>query len=284
MKSLLLIALATASLTQAKTENRTVANFSSSGLVAILEEHNFVCDQKKVDNEADTRGRSAYECIGTLSNYKNKVHIFLPSKILKSDQVNTINFFFHGFWSPETFFKNKNNLDGAGDFAALLEKSNSQKSILVILESAGQCADYEPFIQDAKKFISVKNEIENLMQFKFLQIKLSGHSGAYRVVNGLMINPEISRLVQQIGLFDSIYDAKTNLLNIRNWLGQSTENKLKISYVVGAQQSTKAQTEKFLSLASQFKNQIEVQILPSDQPNAHLSAMKNGGFSDFLKD
>lgn len=284
MKKNIVFILFFAALGFAKIESRSVSNFSSSSLISLLEGNNFICDQKKVDSEIELRGPTAYECIGRINSYKNKVHLYIPSQVLKNDQISKLSFFFHGFLSTNTFFKNKNNLNGAGDFAAMLEKSNAQKSVLVILESSGQCSDYEVFIQDPKKLLLVKGEIEKLLQVKFLELKLSGHSGAYRVVNTVIANEEISKTVQHVGLFDSIYDTKTNLLNIRNWLNASTENKLKISYVVGGQQSTQAQTEKFLSLVVKNKTQIEVEKLQSDQPNAHMTAIKNGGFSDFLKD
>ncbi len=246
-----------------------VQNFKRSG---------FVCDDKNSD-----RADRAIECKGQTSAYPKTVHVYIPRKLKNEKQIKKANYFFHGFRNGQTFQKNKDNLNGVGDFAAMLEKSKAEDSILIVPESDGQCDDYKKIISNTKIFLDLQAEIEKKSGAKFSETTLSGHSGAYLTLDALLKNPEIGHKVKSIAMFDSIYDSQNSLPNTRAWLASSQENKMKISYVVGQRESTRIQTEKFLFLTKNLKNQIAIQILNGNVQGAHMSAMQNGGFSDFLK-
>ncbi len=252
-------------------ESKTmIKNFTNAGLI---------CDETN-----PSRGDRAVECKGIVLPYEKTVRIYIPRNLKNSKQISKANYFFHGFKSNQTFEKNINDLNGAGDFAGIVEKSKSENSILIVPESDGQCTDYKKIINNSKVFTDLQAEIERKSGAQFLQNTLSGHSGAYLTIDALLKNSEIRKKIKSIALFDSIYDSQTSLPGVRSWLELSTQNKIKISYVTGSQESTRLQTQKFLSRTVKNENQINVQTLNSLAAGAHMSAMQKGGFSDFLKD
>lgn len=245
--------------------------------IEFLETKGFVCDK-----DLSGPGRSI-ECVGKLATYKKKTHIYIPKDFLRSADLNQIHFFLHGFRGQQTFNKNKDDLNGVGDFAGMLAKSKNKKAILVVPESDGECSDYETFIKDPQMLLKMKDEVQEISKTSFSQISLAGHSGAYRAVNAVVGSTDVAKQIKKIGLFDSIYDTKTNLANTRKWLALSPTNKMKVVYVTGSQQSTEKQTLSFLEKASTYKEQIEVTKLDSVLPSAHSNAIQNGGFAEFLK-
>ncbi len=249
----------------------------AQNLMGHLEKKGFVCDK-----DSSGIGRSI-ECVGKLASYKKNTRVYIPKDLQQLEGLSKINFFLHGFKSPLTFNKNKNDLEGVGDFAGMLAKSKNRNSILVVPESDGQCLDYEAFVTDPQVILKMKDEIQAGAKMKYNQITLAGHSGAYRAINSLVKSAEVASAVQRIALFDSIYDSKTNLANIRHWLSLSEQNKLKVAYVTGAQQSTEKQTLMFLDKAAAFKDQIEVTKLESSTTSAHMRAIQNGSLAEFLK-
>lgn len=152
--------------------------------------------------ESDSRPEMLH-CKSKFDDYPAPVHFFIP-------QNSSAHYFvhFHG-----------HNLDGFshfdkrwGDYGQYLLNSKSN-SVLVIPESVGKCTTYDTFFVDpiktVKFFAAVENEIQTLTYESATIQGISGHSGAYRVLNRLAgyANQNFSSLAQikAIGMFDATY-------------------------------------------------------------------------------
>ena len=222
----------------------------------------------------------ALQCTGKVIGYPENVRVYFSPDYKESKKKVSANYFFHGFRSAQTFSVNKNDTKNPSDFAAQFKEALNTESILIIPESQGRCETYGQFFQDGafKKF---HDEVSKIASIKFDAIKLAGHSGAYRVLDQIIKKTEIKSKVKKILFLDSIYG---DLPGVKSWLKESAANKIKVAYVVGAEQSTVKPTEKFFSETAGFKDQMEIlQIQSTGLGGAHMQAIRSGGLVDFLK-
>lgn len=256
-----------------KISNTSSLSPEALALMSRFEKQGFVCTNQQDLNRS-------IQCSGKNLDYPENVRIYIPRNFEQDPAGMTANYFFHGFRSGQTFAINKSDTKNPSDFAAILHEANSPKTLLIIPESQGKCETYFKFNQEGyfKKFHSA---IETIVGKKIETIKLSGHSGAYRVLDNLTKKQDIKNQIQKILFLDSVY---SDLPGVRSWLQENNQRRIKIAYVTGAEQSTVAATEKFLSQSTSVANQIQTQKIPSNSGGgAHMQAIRSGGLSEFLK-
>lgn len=252
-----------------------ISSLSSEAIAMIqrLEKQGFVCTNQQ---DADR----SVQCLGKVLDYPEKVRIYIPRNFKPTQRSVSANYFFHGFRSAQTFAINKNDTQNPSDFAAIYHEANNAESLLIIPESQGKCETYFKFNQEGyfKKF---NEEIAKLTEQKIDTFKLSGHSGAYRVLDNLTKKSDIKNQIRKILFLDSVY---SDLPGVRNWLQESSQRRIKIAYVTGAEQSTVAATEKFLNQSAAVTGQIEILKLPTRPGGgSHMDAIRSGGLVDHLR-
>ena len=149
-------------------------------------------------------------CLSKVSNYPEPVHIFIPKKLDKTKPI-SMNIHFHGHNLAGYDHFDKKYAD-YGDF---LSKSKIN-SILVIPESKGNCSTYDKFFQSADNSYDFINASKKLFTpLAITSLSLSGHSGAYRVLNTIMghrnLEENIKIPVSGVGLFDATYGSTNSI-------------------------------------------------------------------------
>lgn len=139
-------------------------------------------------------------------HYSNSdVMIFIPKNFTIKDSVELV-FYFHGWW---------NNIDSSVNQFNLFEQFyNSKKNAILILpETAknspdsygGKLEENEIFKELVKDINEELNEIFN-KEITIGNITLAGHSGAYRVMAFILMNGGITNKINNIFLFDALYN------------------------------------------------------------------------------
>ncbi len=149
-------------------------------------------------------------CLSKVSTYPEPVHVYIPKKLDRKKPIN-LNIHFHGHnLAGYDHFDKKH-----GDYGDFLSKGNSN-SVLVIPESKGNCATYDKFFkasEDSFEFIKSSKNLFAPLEVKSLT--LSGHSGAYRVLNTLLGHPKLEENikipVKGVALFDATYGQTINI-------------------------------------------------------------------------
>ena len=228
-------------------------------------------------------------CKTKLKNYPEVVHFYIPHHLdLKLPLQLFTHFHGHNLKGYNHFSKSY------GDYGLFLLKSMAN-AVLVIPESLGNCETYDKFFSDKKRavqfFSEVESEIEKMTLMKISSVALSGHSGAYRVLNRLIgyanSEEEVFSKISSLGLFDATYGA---ISEIEKWVkNKSDSNEYFLffdTYVSGNKATTEANS---LILKKQLKKLSSENIffIPVLGPKAenlldqHFNILKRGGLSRF---
>lgn len=144
-------------------------------------------------------------CKSKLEEYPLPVHFYIPAEASSNYLLH-----FHG-----------HNLSGYshfdkrwGNYGSYLAASDS-KAVLVIPESEGKCATYDDFFSDPARTFrflrAVEKEISGHAEGMPALRAISGHSGAYRVLNRLagysLKDLPVLINLKAVGFFDATYGA-----------------------------------------------------------------------------
>ena len=197
-------------------------------------------------------------CKMSLGDYPRPLHFFIPTNLSDSENLKILlHFHGHNIRGYDHFYHTKNSGEGYGDYAAFLLTSKVN-GVVIVPESLGNCATYDNFFNQKdrteKFFNSLKNTLSQLNSDQ--ELILSGHSGAYRVLNRLAgyANQQNSGLsnLKGIGLFDATYGAIPNIIS---WV--KIKNEIQDDFIFyNAYVSGKKATaeEGSLSLKKELKN------------------------------
>lgn len=164
-------------------------------------------------------------CKKTLPHYPKPVHFYIPTNLDTTKQVETF-VHFHGHnigW--DHFLKTNNPGEGYGDYGAFLANSKVN-GIVAIAESDGHCSTYDQFFSSPQNSSAFFDDIKKSIKAQKQVLHLSGHSGAYRVLNRLAKQaneasvPELKD-VHSFGLFDATYGS---VANIEQWMKNKKDN------------------------------------------------------------
>lgn len=154
--------------------------------------------------QSDSSARMTH-CKLQLDVYPKPIHVYFSPN---HNQKYLVHFHGHNLEGFSHFDKRW------GDYGQYLLHSKSE-AVLFVPESEGKCATYDSFFSDAirtKKFFMA---IENELKVNELSA-LSGHSGAYRVLNRLSDYANKNLIsFSSIGLFDATY---SNIPEIRTYV------------------------------------------------------------------
>lgn len=187
------------------------------------------CHQpEKKNNHCPDVACRGQRCIGQIPSYPKPVNIFIPHNFDYSKPAN-LALHFHGHnagANPSAVHIDPN--DGRGDYACFAAQSKTN-TIVVIPESENKCDDYRKitpsgFVQMLKEIRSATAESKMIWNDQS-RLTLSGHSGAYTILNqiGKWIdsNKEVKAALQPlsgVGLFDTLYGDKPGIQNLINFM------------------------------------------------------------------
>ncbi len=218
-------------------------------------------------------------CKTTLKSYPRPVHFFIPAKLSDTPQIFV---HFHG-----------HNLEGYdhfnplyGNYGQYLLNSHAN-AIVVVPESLGKCTTYDTFFANKDNSAQFFSELENHLAGKV--VALSGHSGAYRVLNRLMGYVNAKAFLQDVkalGMFDAAYGATPE---INKWVHAHAEDNILffMAYVTGDKATTE---DGALLLKKDFKQISEekvqfVKVSGFDSESLldqHFMTLKRGGLEAFF--
>lgn len=228
-------------------------------------------------------------CKILLETYPEAVHFYIPKK-LDAEKPLQLLAHFHGH-----NLAGYNHFDPRfGDYGSYLLKAEIN-AVLVIPESQGNCKTYDVFFANkertAKFFNQVESVIANLTQMKIEKLALSGHSGAYRVLNVLMgqanAGAEFLSKINGLGLFDATYGATPQIVTWVKAKAALGENFIFFnSYVTGPRATAE---EGSLALYKQLKeisteNIFFVPVAGAASESVldqHFNLLKRGSLNNF---
>lgn len=235
-------------------------------------------------------------CKMIVGNYPRPVHVYIPESIQKNESLKVLlHFHGHNLAGYDHFYRTKNTGEGYGDYAAFLLKSKIN-GVLIIPESLGNCSTYDSFFADPIRTSLFLNSLEKIIDNEIStndrQWIISGHSGAYRVLNKLAgyFNQDKTGLLQNvlgIGLFDATYG---NVSNIELWIknkGEKNEDFIFYnSYVSGAKATAEPGSVRLQKILREYhSDKIFLKPLASKSDSSvldqHFSVLKVGGLTSF---
>ena len=235
-------------------------------------------------------------CKMMVGDYPRPVHFYIPESIETSISLKVLlHFHGHNLNGYDHFYNTAKPGDGYGDYGAFLQNSKIN-GIVIIPESLGNCKTYDMFFakeESASNFFNglefiIKKHISNFDQ----QWIISGHSGAYRVVNQLagylnLPKTKVKKEIIGIGLFDATYGDVSNIeLWVKKKIKRNEDFIFYNSYILGAN-STAANGSVVLGRKLSFYHLENIILKPingSTDKSAldlHFSVLKNGGLTEF---
>jgi len=237
-------------------------------------------------------------CKTMIVDYPRPVHFYIPQN-LSSEKKLKLFVHFHGH-----NIEGYNHFDKRwGDYGSYLIESKAN-AVLVIPESVGNCTSYDSFFaksaNSARFFLQLEKKVEELAQFKIHSLVLSGHSGAYRVLNRLMKDVNngedyfSATPLVALGLFDAIYGP---IPEIVNWVEENATTRhseelrdflFYEAHVAGPKATTeegsKTLIAKFKNLSSEKIIFKSVMGLDSESLlDQHFAILKRGSLANFWK-
>jgi|GEM_PF-772732 len=176
-------------------------------------------------------------CKNQMPPYPRPVHIYIPNNLIpKKNILVHVHFHGHNLMGYDHFDKN------IADYGQDMIKGKKD-SIVVIPESVGNCTTYDQFFSTKKNQQDFFKSLEEKLNFPIDSLSMSGHSGAYRVLNSLTTKPVIDvidKKTKGIALFDSPYGPVNNLAQfIAQKLSQDPQFKFYLSIISGNKATTK---------------------------------------------
>lgn len=255
-------------------------SFSSDALALIAEFNakGFRCSEN--DLLKSLRG---VVCVGSFRDYPQPVRFYVSPYYQQSENKNHIHFHGHRLQGVDTFETHAADLEGWGDYGAELVTSQF-KGLLIIPESIGNCETYEKYFVSEFEFQDFVNDLEFFQSQQASSVSLSGHSGAYRILNRMAGFPAVIESVHRLGLLDAIY---STIPHITNWINGNENNDLRIYYVIGNKSGTETHTQNFIKTLSEYaKEYLTIKgVAPAplvDALSAHMSIVRDGNFADIL--
>ena len=228
-------------------------------------------------------------CKTKLKNYPELVHFYIPKHLdLKLPLQLFTHFHGHNLKGYDHFSKTY------GDYGLFLLKSKAN-AVLVIPESHGHCETYDKFFSDKKRAIQFYSEVESVIERKTLMnittVALSGHSGAYRVLNRLIgyanSEDETFSKISALGLFDATYGV---IPEIEKWVkNKSDSNEHFLFYDTFVSGNMATTEENSLILKKHFQNLTleNIFFIPVSGHDAeslldqHFNILKRGSLTRF---
>ncbi|QDK43037.1 hypothetical protein DOM21_16560 [Bacteriovorax stolpii] len=148
-------------------------------------------------------------CLNKYDFYPRPIHFFIPKNLNASIPRHLfVHFHGHNLNGYDHFKRTTIPGEGYGDYGYFLADSGAS-GILVIPESLGNCTSYDQYfssIINTNLFFSKIKEMTSTNE----NIHLSGHSGAYRVLNritGYVVANKLNAIskINSLGLFDATY-------------------------------------------------------------------------------
>jgi len=231
-------------------------------------------------------------CTKTVANYPNPVHLYIPTKLDLNKKVETF-VHFHGHnIGHDHFLKTKNPGEGYGDYGSFL--SNSEvNGILAIPESDGNCNTYDSYFANPKNASAFLDGILKTTNAKDNTLHLSGHSGAYRVLNRLASyandgSVESLKELHSIGLFDATYGS---IAHIEAWTKKHYQARDKFLFYNTFIDGPKATASRIsLELKEKYKTTPSDSIVfkPVHEPKEmdgvlqHFNVLRDGSLKNFF--
>ncbi len=247
-------------------------------------------------------------CKNQMPPYPRPVHVYIPKNIIPKKDIHVhVHFHGHNLMGYDHFDKK------ISDYGKDMIKGKKD-SILVIPESVGNCTTYDQFLSVKKNQQDFFKALEEQLNFPIESLSMSGHSGAYRVLNTLTTKPIIDiveKKTKGIALFDSPYGPVNNLASFINQkLSQDQNFKFYLAVVSGNKATTKnwpadlyGQIVKGKELIEDpncdclkgphnklnhylLSQNIKYMKMPSDSRETldlHFDILKKYGIEDFLK-
>ena len=255
-----------------------------------LQDLSLVCSKLlNCDIQPDSN-QEVIHCKKNFPGYPKPVHFYIPTNLDLSQELNTF-VHFHGHNIGHDHFKKTTRPgEGYGDYGDFISKAKVN-GILVIPESDGKCSTYDSYFQTPRKTDEFFGHLSQVFKDQKKKLHLSGHSGAYRVLNQLAKHSHEGtskelKDIHSIGLFDATY---APVPGIEQWLNKRKEERqsyrLYNSFVAGPQGGAKKVS---LELMQKYQRDPNVIMKPLDDKREsngvlqHFNTLRDGGLRDFF--
>lgn len=243
-----------------------------------------ICQKTIESNESYTH------CLNQYDFYPRPLHIYIPNNVSDmNDKHLFVHFHGHNLTGFDHFFRTQTPGDGYGDYGFFLQDSGVN-GVLIIPESLGNCETYDQFFaveKNAQNFFLQIKKITNIQN----SLHLSGHSGAYRVLNkltGYIVDKKITSVTKldSLGLFDATYG---QVPNIERWLTNNLRENREfyfLSSFVSGDKATAEPIARALMKKYQDKNIEMVPVLSNKRETLlqqHFFILKRAGLKSFFE-
>jgi hypothetical protein len=232
-------------------------------------------------------------CKKKIPNYPKPVHFYIPANINFDKEVQSF-VHFHGHnIGRDHFYKTKTPGEGYGDYGDFLSKSKAN-GVLIIPESDGNCSTYDSFFKSAQNTNAFFKDISSVLKTQASTVNLSGHSGAYRVLNQFAkhINEGSAdelKKVQSFGLFDATYGS---IEPIEKWMRAKKSTNQKYLFYDSFVSGPKATASKIsFELMKKYEANPSKNIIfkpvndqkEKDSILLHFNVLRDGGLKKFFE-
>ncbi|MBU6152843.1 MAG: hypothetical protein KGP28_00950 [Bdellovibrionales bacterium] len=197
-------------------DNAANANLGAlSGFSNEVKEHDLAASVRRLQSLGFVCAKepegSPWRCVGKVPGYPKKVAIHIPVHFDLNETDPEIVTHFHGHVVQNDDFSgtlNRYRLD------AELHRSGLSR-LLIIPESTGKCDTYKTELSTRAQFdafhhqlfILLKNSglVAGASDAKAVRHRITGHSGAYRSIGGILSESLQDEKIERVGLFDATY-------------------------------------------------------------------------------
>jgi hypothetical protein len=170
-----------------------------------LKSAGFECLEEQQDSESVRR------CAGRIPGYPKEVAIYIPFHYDMTETAPKIITHFHGHVLEDDDFTGTLNRYHLG---AELHRSGLNR-LLVVPESSGKCDTYAVELSTRSRFEEFHRNLLSLLKTSGLvgavvepgaiHHEITGHSGAYRAISGVLQGSLQDEKIERVGLFDATY-------------------------------------------------------------------------------
>ncbi len=254
---------------------KTVQDHDVDQAVECLKSAGFECLDERRDLE------SARRCVGKIPGYSKKVAIYIPIHYDSTETSPKIITHFHG------------HIVEHDDFTGTLKRyhlgtelyRSGLNRLLIVRESTGKCdtyaaelstrARFEEFHQNLLGVLKGSGLVGEGVEPESIRHEITGHSGAYRPIGGILTGSLKDEQIERVGLFDATYcsDPSSASCNGLKEYAKRFPGRIKSYYLENSP------TEK--GSESLFRLQDRVKLSRKDF--SHFTVM-NGNYSDWMRD
>jgi hypothetical protein len=235
----------------------------------------FECLDERHDPE------SARRCVGKIPGYSKKVAIYIPIHYRMNETSPTLITHFHGHVVENDDFVGTLNRYHLG---TELHRSGLNR-LMIVPESTGKCETYLSELSTRARFEEFQQGVLGVLKTSGLvgrevdpaavHYQITGHSGAYRPISGILQDSLQDERIERVGLFDATYCStpeSRSCLGLREYANRFP-GRIKSYYLEDSPTSKGSEMI--------FRQEDRVKLSRKDY--SHFTVM-NGNYADWMRE